>query len=319
MFFQVELGVIAALAQADIAIVEPCAALLHNAQLSTQIDHFAQFGDSLAEHDVKLGLTERGCHFVLDDLGAGTVADKGTAGVLQALNAAHINTYRGIIFQGAAAGGHFRVAVHHTDFFAQLVNKDADGVCFADDAGQLTQSLAHQAGLQANVGIAHFAFNFGFGHHGSNRVHNNSVNRAGAYQSFADFHGLLAGIRLADQQAVNVNAKGAGIGGIQGVLNVDKGNLAAQLLGFSQNMQGQGGFTGRFRPIYLNDASAWQAADAQRQVQPQAAGGNGIHLHGNVGPKLHHGAFAKLLFDLGQCRLQRCLFIPCRAGGELLG
>ena len=84
-------------------------------------------------------------------------------------------------------------------------------------------------------------------------------------------------------------------------------------------MQGQGGFTGRFRPIYLNDASAWQSADAQRQVQPQAAGGNGIHLHGNVGPKLHHGAFAKLLFDLGQCRLQRCLFIPCRAGGELLG
>ena len=66
------------------------------------------------------------------------------------------------------------------------------------------------------------------------------------------------------------------------MLNVDKGNLAAQLLGFSQNMQGQGGFTGRFRPIYLNDASAWQAADAQRQVQPQAAGGNGIHLHGNV-------------------------------------
>ena len=67
------------------------------------------------------------------------------------------------------------------------------------------------------------------------------------------------------------------------------------------------------------DPPLGQAADAQRQVQPQAAGGNGIHLHGNVGPKLHHGAFAKLLFDLGQCRLQRCLFIPCRAGGELLG
>ena len=28
---------------------------------------------------------------------------------------------------------------------------------------------------------------------------------------------------------------------------------------------------------------------------------------------------SELLFDLGQCRLQRCLFIPCRAGGELLG
>ena len=141
VLFQEDLGVIAALAQADIAVVEPGAALLHNAQLDAQVQNLTDFRDALAEHDVKLGLTERGCHFVLDDLGAGTVADKGTAGVLQALNAAHINTYRGIIFQGAAAGGHFRVAVHHTDFFAQLVNKDADGVCFADDAGQLTEKV----------------------------------------------------------------------------------------------------------------------------------------------------------------------------------
>ena len=102
------------------------------------------------------------------------------------------------------------------------------------------------------------------------------------------------------------------------MLNVDKGNLAAQLLGFSQNMQGQGGFTGRFRPIYLNDASAWQAADAQRQVQPQAAGGNGIHLHGNVGPKLHHGAFAKLLFDLASAVSSAAFLSPAGPVGSCL-
>ena len=169
------------------------------------------------------------------------------------------------------------------------------------------------------MAVTHLALDLGTRHHSSDGVHDDGVDGTGAHQRLADLHGLLAGIRLADQQAVNVNAKGAGIGGIQGVLNVDKGNLAAQLLGFSQNMQGQGGFYRKIPAHIPNDASAWQAADAQRQVQPQAAGGNGIHLHGNVGPKLHHGAFAKLLFDLGQCRLQRCLFIPCRAGGELLG
>ena len=53
------LGVVAALTQADIAVVEPCAALLNDAQLDTQIDELTHLGDALAEHDVKLSLTER--------------------------------------------------------------------------------------------------------------------------------------------------------------------------------------------------------------------------------------------------------------------
>ena len=53
------LGVVAALTQTDIAVVEPCTALLHDAQLDTHIDELAHFGDALTEHDIELGLTER--------------------------------------------------------------------------------------------------------------------------------------------------------------------------------------------------------------------------------------------------------------------
>ena len=66
-------------------------------------------------------------------------------------------------------------------------------------AGQLAQGLAHQAGLQADMAVAHLALNFGAGHHGGNRVDNDCVNRAGAHKGLANFHGLFTGVRLADQ------------------------------------------------------------------------------------------------------------------------
>ena len=50
------------------------------------------------------------------------------------------------------------------------------------------------------------------------------------------------------------------------------------------------------------------AAHPQRQVQPQAAGGDGLHLQGGAVAQLHDGPFAELLFDLGQRGAQRFLF-----------
>ena len=72
-------------------------------------------------------------------------------------------------------------------------------------------------------------------------------------------------------------------------------------------MQGQRGLTTGFRAVHLNDAAPGHAAHAQCQIQADAAGRDGIHLHGGVVAQLHHSALAKLLFDLGQCRGQRIL------------
>ncbi len=218
------------------------------------------------------------------------------------LDAAHVDPHAGIVLQCASAGGDFGVAIDDADFFAQLVDEDADGVRLSDNAGQLAQGLAHQAGLQADMAVAHLALNFGAGHHGGNGVDNDCVNRAGAHKGLANFHGLLTGVRLADQQTVNVNAQRGGIGRVEGVLDVDESDLSAHLLGLCQNLQCQRRFTGGFGAVDLDDTPAGHTADAQRQVEAQAAGGDGVDLHRDVGAQLHDGALAELLFQSAPAR-----------------
>ena len=236
------------------------------------------------------------------------VADELAGGILQAFHAADVDTHRGIILQGAAAGGDLRAAVDDAHLLAQLVDEDADRVGLADDRSQLAHGLAHQTGLQAHVALAHLTLDLGTGHHGSHRVHDDGVDGTGAHQCFADLHGLLTGVRLADQQVIDVHAQCFGIDGVQRVLHVDEGHFAAFLLGLGQNVQRQRGLTAGLRAVHLHDAPTGHTAHAQRHIQAQAAGGDGIHLHGGVVAQLHDGTLAELLFDLGQGRGQRILF-----------
>ena len=99
-----------------------------------------------------------------------------------------------------------------------------------------------------------------------------------------------------------------GVVHVQGVFGVHEGTSAAHFLAFGDDVQGEGGLARRFGAEDLRDAAARDAAHAQGQVQPQAAGGNGIHLHGGIVAQLHHGTLAELLFDLGQRSGQRILF-----------
>ena len=91
----------------------------------------------------------------------------------------------------------------------------------ADRAGQLAQRLAHQAGLQADVGVAHVAFDLGLRHQRRHRVDDDDVDRAGADQRLGDLQRLLAGIRLRDEQLVQVDAAAARRRRVERVLGVD--------------------------------------------------------------------------------------------------
>ena len=150
------------------------------------------------------------------------------------------------------------------------------------------------------MALAHLTLDLGTGHHGSHRVHDDGVDGTGAHQCFADLHGLLTGVRLADQQVIDVHAQCFGIDGVQRVLHVDEGHFAAFLLGLGQNVQRQRGLTAGLRAVHLHDAPTGHTAHAQRHIQAQAAGGDGFHLHGGIVAQLHDGTLAELLFDLGQ-------------------
>ena len=90
------------------------------------------------------------------------------------------------------------------------------------------------------------------------------------------------------------------------MLRVDEGGDAPGLLGLGHGVQGQGGLTGRFRPVDFDDAALGQSAHAQGEIQTQAAGGNHFHLHLLGFAQLHHGAFAEILLNAGNGVVQRC-------------
>ena len=150
------------------------------------------------------------------------------------------------------------------------------------------------------MGVAHLALDLRPGHQGRHGVHHDHVDGVGAHQSLGDFQGLLAGVRLADQQAVHVHAQVAGVNRVQGVLHVNEGGVAAPLLALGNAVQRQGGLAGGFRPVNLDNAPPGHAADAQGQIQGQAAGGDGLHVQGGILPQAHDGPLAKLFLNLGQ-------------------
>ena len=61
-------------------------------------------------------------------------------------------------------------------------------------------------------------------------------------------------------------------------------------------------------PIDLDDAAARQAADAEREVEAERAGGDGLDLDEAVAlAELHHRALAEGALDLADRRVQRAL------------
>ena len=255
--------------------------------------------DALAVENIELAGLEGRRNLVFDHLDLGTVAHDHVAR-LELLAAADIQTDGGIELQRLAAGGGFGVAEHHADLFAQLVDEQADAVALGDEAVELAQRLGHQTRLQADVALAHVTVDFSLGHQRRDRVDDDDIHRAGAHQCVTDFQRLLAGVGLRDIELVDIHAQRLGIDGIQRVLRVDEGRRAAHLLRLRDHVQRHGGLTGGFRPVDLDDASARHAADAQRNIQLQAAGGNGLHIHGGLFAQLHDRALAELLFNRPQ-------------------
>ena len=185
--------------------------------------------------------------------------------------------------------------------------KMADGVGAAEVGGELAQRLAHQPGLQADVGVAHLAFDLGARRECRHRVDDHHIDRAGAHQHVDDLERLLAGVGLADQQLVDVDADGPGVHRIHGVLGVDVGADAAVALRLGHDVHGQRGLTRRLRAEDLDDAATRQAADAEGEVERQRPGLDGLDAHRGLLAHPHDGALAELLVDGCQRHIE-CLF-----------
>ena len=69
---------------------------------------------------------------------------------------------------------------------------------------------------------------------------------------------------------------------VERVLGVDERRGAAELLDLGDDLQRQRGLARRFRPVDLDHAAARQAADAERDVEPERAGRDDLDVVGDA-------------------------------------
>ena len=306
MLPQEVLGVLPPLTDARAIIAEPGPGLFHQTGFDTKIDDFTHLGNALAIHDVELNLLERWGHLVLHHLHARGVAHHFVA-VLDLAGAANVETDGRVEFQRITAGRRLRVAVHHTDLHPQLVNKYNHALGLTDRPGQLAQRLAHQACLQADMAVAHLAFDLRARDQGGDRIDHQDVHRVGAHQRVADLERLLTRIGLRDDEIVDIHTKLFGIDRIERMLGIDKGGGAPLLLAFGHGVQGERGLARAFRTINLDDAALGQAANAEGNIEAERPGRNRLDLNRLSAAQFHGRALAKGAVNLRQ-RGVECLF-----------
>ena len=162
--------------------------------------------------------------------------------------------------------------------------------------------------------LAHLAFDLGLGRQRRHRVDDHDVDRAGAHQHVGDLQRLLAGVGLRHQQILHVDAELLGVGRIERVLGIDERRRAAAALHFGDHLQRQRGLARGFRAVDLDHAAARQAADAERDIQSERAGGHRFDVIGRRGiAQPHDRALAELLLDLAECGGERLLAILVHA------
>jgi hypothetical protein len=115
--------------------------------------------------------------------------------------------------------------------------------------------------------VAHFAIQFSLGHECRHRVHHEHIDGVRTHQGFDDLEGLLAVIRLADQQIIDVHSEFACVGRVQSVLRIHKCGQSAGLLRLRNYLQGNRRLTRGLRPEDLNHPAPGNSTYAQRCVK----------------------------------------------------
>jgi hypothetical protein len=131
------------------------------------------------------------------------------------------------------------------------------------------------------------------------RVDGDDIESRRAHQRLGDLQRLLAGVRLGDEQVVDIHPELSGVLGIERVFGVDDGTHAARPLRLGDNVLDQRGLARRLGAENLDDPAAWHATDAQGDVEANCARWNGLDCHEPGGlAKPHDRAFSELLLDV---------------------
>ena len=166
-------------------------------------------------------------------------------------------------------------------------------------AGELAERLAHQTSLHPDVAVAHVAFDLGLRDERRDGVDDDDVDGSGPNEHVGDLERLLAVVGLAHEKLVGLHAELPGVGGVESVLCVDERGDAARLLRLRDGVERERRLAARLRTVNLDDAPPRIAADAQRDVEPDAPGRDDLNAVGEARPffEAHDRALAVLLLD----------------------
>ncbi len=162
------------------------------------------------------------------------------------------------------------------------------------------------------MAVAHLAFDLGPRHQRRDRIDDQHVDRVRAHQRIDDLERLLAGVGLRHDQLVDVDPELLGVGRVERMLGIDERGGPADLLRLGDGVQRERRLARAFRPVDFDHPPARQAADAERDVEPEAAGGDRFDLHLLAAAELHRRALAERAVDLGERRFERLLPVHAR-------
>ena len=157
--------------------------------------------------------------------------------------------------------------------------------------------------------LTHLSFDLGLRHKRRDRVDDDHIDRVRAHQHLDDLERLLAGVGLADEQVVDLDADARRIQRVERMLGVDERRHTALLLSLGYDMQRQCRLACRLRSVQLGDTTARNAPHSQRQVEEQRAGRDDRDLAlCRLLAELHDRALAVALHDLRD-RGVECFFL----------
>ncbi|MNW56817.1 hypothetical protein D3C74_345610 [compost metagenome] len=163
------------------------------------------------------------------------------------------------------------------------------------------------------MAVTHLALDLGLGHERRDRVDDDDVDGARADQHVRDLEGLLARVRLRDEQRVGVDAQLLRVLGVQRVLGVDERRDAARALGAGHGVERDGRLAAGLGAVDLHDTAAREAADAERDVQGDRPGGDDLDRRATLVAEAHHRSLAEVAVDLCEGGFERLLAV-CGCG-----
>src|SRR5439155_25766436 len=122
----------------------------------------------------------------------------------------------------------------------------------------------------------HLALDFGTRHQRGDRIDDDDVYAARTNENLDDLERLFAVVRLRDQQVVEVDTQLLRVRGIERMLRIDERRHAASFLRFGNHLERQRRLAGRLRSKNLDDTASWHTAHAERVIDADGSGRNGV-------------------------------------------